>query len=151
MKRHIVTVLLMCLLPNLSHAVSTSGTANVNLIKALVVNETGEVDFGSIPAQDGQCNMLSNGDLEGVNGQDCKGTSTPGTFSLSGTADQNIIVAVSAGTTVDGVTFSPEVDGTPNRTLNAGDSEVKIIGALDLSNATTGSKLVTYTFTAHYE
>jgi len=151
MKRHFVTVLLMCLLPSLAHAVGTTGTANVNIIKALVVNETSEVNFGSIPAQNGQCRMLSNGELEGVAGQDCKGTSTPGTFSLTGTAEQNIVVSVAAGTTVDGVTFTPEVDGTPNRILNAGNSEVNIIGSLDLSGATPGSKLVTYTFTAHYE
>jgi len=85
--------------------------------------------------------------------------------SINGNANVNIISAlaiseateidfgVTAGAAVDGVTFTPTIDGGLNTvTLDgSGAASVTVHGSLALSAATVGDKDIAYTFTANYQ
>jgi len=128
-----------------------SSTANVNLLSALSLAETTQVDFGTLVINDGTCTMATGGALSGAGGQTCSGTQQPGLFTITGTDGQTLDISASAGAAVDGVTFNPVIDGPATVTLSGGSATVDMIGNLVLSGATEGAKAISYTFTANYQ
>lgn len=142
----------MLLVSAAAQSVNYSSQAFVEIVENLSMSESQPLNFGSIENIDGTCIMASGGSLSGEGGQNCSGTSTPGEFTISGTANQNIVVTVSStGSSVDGVTFIPEIDGSSIRTLEGGNTSVTVIGQLSLSAATLGAKNIEYTITANYQ
>jgi len=135
-------------------AASINGNANVNIISALSISEATEIDFGNIAAVDGTCAMAANGALTGSSADlNCTGTATPASFDISGEASEAVDISVTAGAAVDGVTFTPTIDGGLNTvTLDgSGAASVTVHGSLALSAATVGDKDIAYTFTANYQ
>jgi hypothetical protein len=149
--KFLTTLLLTNLLISNALAAELQGNARVTIIESVAISQVTELDFGTISQLDGTCSMTSSGTLSGSDGQDCSGTSTPGFFQFAGASGQNISMAVTAGATVEGVTFTPKIDGSINRSLVDGATSVKIIGDLTLSNATLGDKNIAYTVTANYQ
>ena len=93
-------------------AASVTGTANVNIIAALAITETTEIDFGNIAAVDGTCTMDAAGALSGSNADlNCTGTATPAVFDLAGAATEAVDISVTAGAAVGGVTYNPTIAG----------------------------------------
>jgi len=133
-------------------AANITGTANVNIIPALSITETTEIDFGNIAAVDGICTMDEAGTLSSLSTElNCSGTQTPATFTITGEASEVVDVSVAAGAAVDGVTFTPVIDGATSRTLAAGTAAVTVHGNISLVGATVGAKEIPYTFTANYQ
>ncbi len=134
-------------------AASITGNANVNIISALSITETTEIDFGNIAAVDGTCTMDAAGSLSGSNADlNCTGTATPATFTLSGEAAEAVDMSVTAGPAVGGVTFNPVIEGASTVTLDgSGGAAITVRGSLSLSSATVGDKDIAYTFTANYQ
>ncbi|ARN73519.1 DUF4402 domain-containing protein [Oceanicoccus sagamiensis] len=146
------TLLLLLLLsaPN-SWALELAANARVNIVKAIDISLVSELDFGNISELNGTCTMGSSGTLSASDGQDCSGTSTPGVFQVAGTNGQTIIMNVTAGAAVDGINFTPKIDGSNTRTLVDGNANIEIIGHLTLSDTTLGDKNIAYTVTANYQ
>ena len=134
-------------------AASVTGNANVNIIPALSITESTEIDFGNIAAVDGTCTMDAAGSLSGSNPDlNCTGTATPATFDLSGEAAEAVDMSVTAGPAVDGVSFNPVIEGATTVLLNgSGAAAVTVRGNIVLSSATVGDKDIAYTFTANYQ
>lgn len=136
-------------------AATVTGNANVNIIPALSITETTEIDFGNIAAVDGTCTMDATGVLtgSGPNAADlnCTGSQTPATFTISGEDGEVVDVSVTAGAAVGGVTFNPVIDGSTSPTLALGVAAVTVRGSIDLASATVGDKNIAYTFTANYQ
>ena len=133
-------------------AESASGNAATVLLTTITFVEDQIVDFGTIPNGTGTCEM----DAAGALSNHCSGTGTPGQFTVSGTANQAVDISVSAGSTDNGVTYSPLLasNGTTSdsATLDgAGDAVVNVIGDLVLAAATGGSRSLTYTLTVNYQ
>ena len=146
-----VAVFACCLVtPFSGWSVEKSGTAKVELLSALTVEEEEEVDFGRLINENGTCTMLSGGVLDGPANMGCTGQETPGQFTVSGRDGAHIEIHVNRGPTIDGVTFVPVVDGSSVRVLRRGDVDVFVVGRLELANATDGEKELSYTFTANY-
>lgn len=139
------------LLSPLMFAADQTGNANVEIVSAITVSEDTQIDFGQIINQDGTCNMSTGGSLSGTVGMGCTGTETPATFTINGTTGSVIDISVSTGASVDGVTYSPVIDGILTRTLVGGSATVDVIGSIVLSGATDGIKDIAYTFTANYQ
>ena len=136
-----------------ANAESTTGTAQVTVLETITFTEVQPVDFGTIPGTDGTCSMAASGVLSGQ----CAGqpNGTPGEFTVNGSAGQAVSIAVSAGTTVDGVTYSPLLasNGTTSDTGaldGTGAATVNVIGDLILASATSGAKTMNYTLTVNY-
>lgn len=122
--------------------------AAVTVLETLAIAETTAVDFGTISATDGLCTMASGGGLSGTNG--CTGTATPGSFTVTG-SDVTVDLAVTAGAAVDGITYTPAIDGNASPTLSAGSTTVTVIGELSLASATAGVKAIDFELTANYQ
>lgn len=131
-------------------AASMLAFAKVELVPAIDIEQTREVDFGTINNVDGICEMTSGGMLSGSEGMDCTGNETPGEFTISGQDGASIILSVTAGQT-NGVTFTPALVGSNIRTLENGIANITVLGALQLSGALDGMNTVSYTITANYE
>lgn len=136
---------------SIAFAADQAGNANVEIVSATTISEDTQVDFGQIINANGTCSMASGGGLSGTTGMGCTGTETPGLFTINGTSGAVVDINVSAGATVDGVTYNPVVDGILTRTLSGGSTSVSVIGNIILSNATDGVKDIAYTFTANYQ
>ncbi len=136
---------------NVAFAADEASNANVNIVTAITISEDTEIDFGTITNEDGTCTMASGGALTGSAGQSCTGTETPGSFTVSGTDGAVVDLVVTAGAAVDGVTYTPAIDGASTATLTGGNATVAVIGNLALSSATDGDKNIAYTFTANYQ
>lgn len=132
-------------------AADQAGNANVEIVSAILITETTQIDFGQIINIDGTCTMGTGGALSGTAGMGCTGTETAGTFSIAGTSGAVVDVSVSAGASVDGVSYNPVVDGVLTRTLTGGAATVNVIGNIVLASATDGVKDIAYTFTANYQ
>lgn len=132
-------------------AADQAGNANVEIVSAIVISETTQIDFGQIINLDGTCTMASGGALSGTAGMGCTGTETAGVFNIAGTTGAVVDVSVTAGAAVDGVTYTPVVDGASTRTLVGGTANVSVIGNIALASATDGVKDIAYTFTANYQ
>ena len=128
-----------------------AGNANVEIVSAITISEDTQIDFGQIINLDGTCNMATGGTLSGTAGMGCTGTETPATFTISGTTGAVVDINVTAGASVDGVTYNPVVDGVLTRTLTGGQASVDVIGNIVLASATDGIKDIAYTFTANYQ
>lgn len=133
--------------------ISTSASADifqasVTVLETLAIAEDTAVNFGTISATDGLCTMASGGGLSGTNG--CTGTATPGSFTITG-SDVTIDLSVTPGAAVDGITYTPAVDGSLTPTLSGGTTTVTMIGALSLTAATSGVKSIDYDLTANYQ
>ena len=134
------------------NAASVTGNANVNIISALSIVETTNIDFGSIANVDGTCNMDNSGSLSGGADMNCTGTATPALFTLSGAASEAVDIGVTADPAVDGVTYNPVFSGGSTVFLDgSGAAAVTVHGSVSLSSATTGDKDIAYTFTANYQ
>ena len=133
-----------------SIAAEITGTAKVNLLTPLALTESTKIDFGNMSTENGTCAMASDGTLTGTDGQTCTGTAIPGVFKIDG-ADVTVGVSVTAGSAVDGVTFTPDLNSVSSVTLASGTKNVTVIGELALLSASTGSKSISYTFTANYQ
>lgn len=134
-----------------SFAADQVGNANVEIVSAITISEDTQIDFGQIINVNGTCTMASGGTLSGTAGMGCTGTETPGVFTISGTSGAVIDVVVTTGSTVDGVTYNPVIDGSLTRTLTGGSATVNVIGNVVLNAATDGVKDIAYTFTANYQ
>jgi hypothetical protein len=132
-------------------AADFNANANVEIVTAVSINETTQIDFGVLTNENGTCTMAANGALTGSAGQTCTGTETPAVFTVTGTAGKVVDVSVTAGAAVGGVTYTPAIDGAGSRTLTGGTATVGVIGNLALSSATDGDKNIAYTFTANYQ
>ena len=144
-------LLLLTLLPSPLWAAELTANARVNIVEAVDMSTVSELNFGNISQLDGTCSMASSGVLTASDGQDCAGSSSPGIFEVAGTTGQSITLNVSAGGSVDGVSFTPKIDGALTRTLSGGKVSIEVIGDLTLSNATLGDKAIAYTVTANYQ
>lgn len=122
--------------------------AQVTILQSLAIAETTAVNFGNISNTDGICTMASGGGLSGTNG--CTGTATPGVFNVTG-SDVTIDLAVSPGAAVDGVTYTPAIDGSSTPTLSGGSTTVTVVGELSLASATAGAKAINFELTANYQ
>lgn len=154
MKKVIVALSASIAVANFSSAANAadqSGNANVEIVSAITITEVAQIDFGQIINFDGTCTMASGGSLNGSVGMGCTGTETPGTFDITGTSGAVVDVSVTAGATIDGVTYSPNIDGSSSRTLSGGTATVNVIGNIQLINATDGVKDIAYTFTTNYQ
>ena len=141
-------VLAIALSSSAVHAASETGTARVFIQETIVISETTQVDFGGIPNADGTCSMSNAGVLSGT----CSGTGTTGSFGVTGSANQAVTVSATAGSAVDGVTFTPSLITPASTTLDgAGQATVDVTGALTLSGATAGQKTLNYTLTVNYD
>lgn len=132
-------------------AADQAGNANVEIVSAILITETTQIDFGQIINVDGTCTMAAGGALSGTAGMGCTGTETAGVFNISGTSGAVVDVSVTAGAAVDGVSYNPAVDGAASRTLTGGTANVNVIGNIALVSATDGVKDIAYTFTANYQ
>ncbi len=138
-------------LSNWALAADLASNANVEIVTAISLSEDTEIDFGMLTNENGTCTMASGGALTGSAGQSCTGTETPASFTVTGTAGKVVNVSVTAGAAVDGVTYTPVIDGSTTPTLSAGSATVPVIGNLVLASATDGAKNIAYTFTANYQ
>lgn len=136
---------------SIAFAADQAGNANVEIVSAITISEDTQIDFGQVINTNGTCSMASGGSLSGTSGMGCTGTETPATFTINGTSSAVVDINVSAGATVDGVTYNPVVDGISTRTLIGGSTSIDVIGNIILSNATDGVKDIAYTFTANYQ
>ena len=125
--------------------------ANVQIREVLELTQKNELNFGTIEARDGTCTMAADGSLTGSGGQNCTGQSQPAEFVIIGTSGQVVQLAVEQEETVDGVTFSPALNGTTTRSLGEEGSTVNVVGTLTLSSAIPGDKNISYTVTANYQ
>lgn len=133
------------------NAADQAGNANVEIVSAILITEDVQIDFGQIINTDGTCNMSPGGLLSGTAGMGCTGSETAGTFTINGTSASVVDVSVTQGAPVDGVTYSPTIDGAASRTLAGGTTSVDVIGSIVLASATDGVKDIAYTFTANYQ
>ena len=131
-------------------AASTLAFAKVNLVPAINIEQTAEIDFGTLHNVDGVCHMGNGGSLSGTSGMDCAGTETPGEFTVTGQDGASIVVSVTPGT-ANGITFTPALNGSPTRTLESGTAQIVVLGALHLNGASDGLNTISYTVTANYE
>ena len=132
-------------------AAEQTGTANVEIVSALSITEETEVDFGQVVNVDGTCTMGSGGILSGSAGMGCTGRETRGIIRVDGTVNAYVDASVSAGPSVDGVSFTPRIDGKKTRILSKGDAHFPVIGDIILNGATDGEKDIPYIFTANYQ
>ena len=132
-------------------AADQSGNANVEIVSAITISEDTQIDFGQIINLDGTCTMSTGGALSGTAGMGCTGSETPATFTVSGTSGSVVDISVTAGASVDGVSYAPVIDGLNTRTLVGGDATVDVVGSITLNSATDGIKDIAYTFTANYQ
>jgi hypothetical protein len=148
--KHIIAASLALASFSAASAFAETGTAHVNILQALSLNETQTVEFNDVVNQDGSCTMAAGGALSGDNCVSDSGT--PGQFTITGTASKSVDIAVTAGSAVDGVTFTPVIEGgASSLALTGGADAVNIIGDVTLSGATDGAKNIAYTFTANYQ
>ncbi|WP_145999246.1 hypothetical protein [Oceanicoccus sp. KOV_DT_Chl] len=138
-------------LSTVATAADFSANANVEIVTAVSISEDTQIDFGILTNEDGTCTMASGGALTGSNGQSCTGTETPAAFTVDGTDGKVVDLSVTAGSAVDGVTYTPVIDGASTATLTGGSATVAVIGNLVLASATDGDKDIAYTFTANYQ
>lgn len=150
-KKLAVTAASIAVFTGAAYAADQAGNANVEIVSAIVITETTEIDFGQIINVDGTCTMATGGSLSGTAGMGCSGTETAGQFEIAGTSGATVDVSVTAGSAVDGVTYNPVIDGAATRTLTGGTADVNVIGNIVLSSATDGVKDIAYTFTANYQ
>lgn len=132
-------------------AADQAGNANVEIVSAIAISEDTQIDFGQIINNDGTCTMTTGGALSGTAGMGCTGTETPASFTVSGTSGAVVDISLTAGASVDGVTYNPVLDGVATRTLSGGSATVAVIGNIVLASATDGVKDIAYTFTANYQ
>ena len=152
MKNRVLAVaILFSFQTHTSYSAEQTGTANVEIVSALSITEETELDFGQVVNVDGSCTMSSGGTLSGTAGMGCTGTETPGVMRVDGTVNAYVDASVTAGPSVDGVSFFPKIDGKTNRILSKGDAHFPIIGQIKLENATDGEKEIPYVFTANYQ
>ncbi len=78
-------------------AADQAGNANVEIVSAIVITETTQIDFGQIINIDGTCTMATGGSLSGTAGMGCTGTETAGVFNVAGTSAAVVDVSVTAG------------------------------------------------------
>lgn len=133
-----------------SFAYSAVGTASVNLLESVNFEEKKTVDYGSIINQNGNCSIAAGGELVGSNGSNCSGNGQLGEFVISGTSDQTVSIDVTAGESVSGVTFTPELHTQSSAVLIGGSTVAKVGGTLNLNNASQGFHALTYTISVNY-
>ena len=124
MKNRFIAALLGMLATSVAQAADQTGNANVEIVSAITITEDTQIDFGQIINLDGTCTMSSGGSLSGTAGMGCTGTETPATFTITGTSGAVVDIAVAGGATVDGVTYTPVIDGITARTLSGGSVSV---------------------------
>ncbi len=151
MKKLLVAAVAALTASGVALAADQAGNANVEIVSAIIITETTQIDFGQIINLDGTCTMASGGSLSGTAGMACTGTETPAVFNIAGTSGSVVDVSVTAGSSVDGVTYTPVIDGAATRTLTGGTANVSVVGAIQLVSATDGVKDIAYTFTANYQ
>jgi len=136
-----LTGLLLIFFFNTSHAAK---------IKAISIEESVQINFGTIAADNGICTMQSGGTLSGSAGQFCSGIETPAEFIVGGTNGQIIELMVTGGSNL-GVTFRPAIDGSSIITMQGSSTSVFIIGEIELNNVSQGNISIPYIFSANYQ
>ncbi|MFK8020784.1 MAG: hypothetical protein AB8B86_13510 [Pseudomonadales bacterium] len=132
-------------------AADQAGNANVDIVSAITIAETREVDFGTIVNVNGTCTMGSGGGLSGTAGMACSGTETDGLFTITGTTGSVVDISLSGGNSDATLVFNPVLDGAVSRTLTGGTTTANIIGNIVLTDTSDGDKDIAYTFTANYQ
>ncbi len=140
----------MAVTPQFAVAASEIANARVEILPALGIDQTTQVDFGQLHNANGSCVMNAAGELSGPSEMACSGTRTPGVFTISGASGGTIIVSTTQGA-AQGVTFQPLVAGGPSHLLENGQATITVGGSLILDSASEGIKNITYTFTANYQ
>lgn len=133
-----------------SSAASVVGSASVEILPALNVEETSAINFGQLQQVDGTCIMDHAGQLSGPDGMNCNGTESLGAFIIAGADGATVNISVTGGA-ITGIGFNPIIVGSSSRTLVNGSQSVAIAGELTLENAPLGIQTISYTFTANYE
>ena len=150
MTRVVVIIVLMLSAVMTATAASTIGHVGVTILEPIALSESTTMDFGAIPANDGTCSLNETGSLVGTDGSECDGTGQLGEFAIIGSEDQQVSIAVTSGSSVEGITFEPVLHSASTPTLEGGSATVKIGGDLLLSSAPVGQQLLTYFITVNY-
>lgn len=147
----LIVLLSLSIISHSAYSGTVVAAAHVNIVPPIEINELQAIDFGSLGNLDGSCEMLDSGVLSPSGDQSCSDTRTPGIFSITGAADQQISVSVTAGAPAGGVSFSPKLVGTSSKTLTGGNIQVTVVGTLSMSAASNGSQSLPYTVTVNYQ
>ena len=132
-------------------AADFTGNANVTLLTAISFVEVDAVEFGQFENADGTCTMASGAVLSGVCAS-ATGTINDADITVTAEPNTTVNVAVSGGTTDNGVTFTPVLDSSATPTTDgSGNTSVTVIGSLNFASATNGAHNMTYTLSVNYQ
>ena len=139
-----------------SYSAELQGTARVNIVSALSVQEISPVDFGSLatPANSASCTLQGNGQLISESAF-CNGTGKPGVVQISGKAGESVSVKLLPGSS-DNIQFIPElIDSSEQVLLNQATQQLIVGGELVVNAANgkvpIGAQQIAYQIVAHYE
>ena len=115
---------------------------------ALEITQIAPINFGTVPALNGTCELRKNGNLTGI----CSGSGILARFRLDGTRRQAVTVSVGQGqTSGTGVTFEPILVGPINSLNNQGVAEFDVRGRLSFNQPSTGDHNLSFLVTIIYE
>ena len=138
-------------LSSAAFAADFTGNANVTLLTAISFAEVDAVEFGQFENQDGTCTMATGAVLSGVCAS-ATGTINDADITVTAEPNTTVSVAVSGGTTDNGVTFTPVLDSSATPTTDgSGNTSVTVIGSLSIASATNGAHNMTYTLSVNYQ
>lgn len=109
-----------------------------------------EIDFGTITNENGTCTLTRTGALSGTISS-CVGSGTVGEYEVAGIKNSTVLLSVFQGSS-NGITFTPEIVGQAVTSLGGKARKTfKIIGQIQLNNATSGVIDIDYLISADYQ
>jgi len=120
-------------------------------IDPIIITAQDTLDFGTISDDDGTCTMDSSGLLSGTGSIICFGSGIPGSFGITGHKNRRVIISLIPGSSVDGVSFTPQLVESADQRLSPGGNTATVVGTLTLSNAIKGQKTLYYTISIDYQ
>jgi len=117
----------------------------------IIITAQNVLDFGTISDDDGTCTMDSSGLLSGTGSIICFGSGIPGSFSIAGQRNSWVTVSLIPGSSVDGVTFTPQLVENASLRIKSRNITATVVGTLTLNNALKGQKNLYYTLSINYE
>lgn len=129
---------------------SIVGSGRVFFLQSIAISEQESIDFGVISQVAGICSLTASGMRSGSCGA---GLGVPGLYRITGTPGMAVSMAVQDSPEVDGVSFSPNIDGPSTRIIgNNGYYDFIVSGnLLVMPAAATGNRSLTYTLTVNYQ